>query len=189
MTFKRWYSLLFLLIIVTAGGVFRMKYAVMDLEKKLKTINKKIIFFQKSKHLLDAEWSVLNSPKRLERLSTQHLKLHPTKGQQIILWDQLPVPSQVPGFGPEINEDLKSMTFVSNKNNKKSFLNSRTEVITPESNFISSHHEEDQKNLSNNKGKKITTSKSQPKDKKTKKPLKLEEVINTLIDRAMQVGD
>lgn len=193
MTFKRWYSLLFLLIVATAGGVFRMKYAVIDLENNLKNINKQIVFFQNSNHLLEAEWSVLNNPKRLERLANHHLKLRPTKGYQIIVWQQLPLPSQVSGTGPEINEDLKKMTLASvegkNKitegNNKTPLKNHTVEGLAlvetrPEANQSSlpkAHGKKDPKNLSH-----ATTA------TKAKKPLKLEHVIHALIDRAMQTG-
>ena len=77
-------TLLFLLI---AGAIsialFSVKYQVQDLEKELGRLNKSITLEGQSIHVLNAEWSLLNNPERLEKLARWHLGMQPISATQI----------------------------------------------------------------------------------------------------------
>tara|TARA_B100000902_G_C26494184_1_gene520753 strand:- start:42 stop:395 length:354 start_codon:yes stop_codon:yes gene_type:complete len=77
-------TLLFLLI---AGAIsialFSVKYQVQDLEKQLGKLNKLITLEGQSIHVLNAEWSLLNNPERLEKLARWHLGMRPITTNQI----------------------------------------------------------------------------------------------------------
>ena len=165
MTTQRWYSILFLCILAAAVGLFKMKYAVIDLEHQLTQTQQRIIFFQESKHLLEAEWNLLNSPDRLEKLSRQYLHLTPTKGQQIITWNQLPIPNLVPGDGPEMDDALDDII-------------NATIPTQPQSSNLAKHGASPSK----------TTKMTKPLKEKSKNPPTPQAIIEALIERALQ-GD
>jgi len=77
-------TLLFLLI---AGAIsialFSVKYQVQDLEDELSKLNKSISLEVQSIHVLNAEWSLLNNPERLEKLARWHLGMRPITTNQM----------------------------------------------------------------------------------------------------------
>lgn len=62
--------------------LFEIKYRVVELEKDLKKINRELFRAKEEFHLLKAEWSYLNNPKRIEYLSKRYLKLEIPKHTQ-----------------------------------------------------------------------------------------------------------
>ncbi len=60
-----------------AGVLFSLKYEVQALEEELQGINRSIAADRETIHVLEAEWSLLNDPKRLENLSKRYLDLTP----------------------------------------------------------------------------------------------------------------
>lgn len=85
-TFALWVTFTFLL----GSGLLIMKNQVQNLEEELVDINKNIQDDIKTIHILKAEWSHLNSPKRLRVLAEKHIALNPVKAEQIINYSQVP---------------------------------------------------------------------------------------------------
>lgn len=64
-------------IAVVGFGLFRLTYEVQGLEDELARLNRSILEEQEAIHVLEAEWSYLNRPARLEKLNDRHLGLGP----------------------------------------------------------------------------------------------------------------
>jgi cell division protein FtsL len=79
--------------VVTAIGLFTVKYKVQDLEEKIDRTNQKIIESQEATHILRIEWAHLNEAERIERLAIKHLNLEPASIKQVIRLDK---PESVP---------------------------------------------------------------------------------------------
>ena len=83
-------ALSLVLIIFTVAASNYMKNSVYRLEDELKTINQNIQNDIETIHILNAEWSKLNSPSRLRALVASHTALNPVKAEQIINYSALP---------------------------------------------------------------------------------------------------
>jgi cell division protein FtsL len=79
-----------LLSVVVAGALFRVSYRVQHLEKHIASVNKQIGQQEEAIRVLQAEWSYLNEPSRLEALTRKHLTLLPTTTTQIVTIEQVP---------------------------------------------------------------------------------------------------
>jgi hypothetical protein len=77
---------------VIVMGLFHVKYQVQALEDEIVRVNRQIVGEQEAIHVLQAEWSYVNQPRRLEALSSRHLDLQPLKPAQIV---------NMAEFGPE----------------------------------------------------------------------------------------
>ena len=95
-------ALSLVLIIFTVAASNYMKNSVYRLEDELKTINQNIQNDIETIHILNAEWSKLNSPSRLRALVASHTALNPVKAEQIINYSALP-------FNYESGESKKSI--------------------------------------------------------------------------------
>ena len=84
------YGLWIALICMVGFGMFVMKDSVQALESELNQLNKGIQEDIKTIHILKAEWSHLNNPSRLRKLSQKHNLLNPLKAEQIINYSALP---------------------------------------------------------------------------------------------------
>lgn len=91
-------TLLWLVLAAICGGVlFHTSQQVNDGRQRLAVINEDIRKEDETIRVLDAEWSYLNQPDRLEKLSKQYLNLSPLKGRQFAkLKDIADVPDAVP---------------------------------------------------------------------------------------------
>jgi cell division protein FtsL len=69
---------------VLGTGVFSVADKVTLAEKKLNRIERKIAREQESLRVLNAEWTYLTSPTRLEKLAQSHLQIAPIDGGQYI---------------------------------------------------------------------------------------------------------
>ena len=77
-------------IILVGVGVSRVKYEVVFLRKNLRNTQTEIEQCIDDIKVLGAEWSYLNSPKRLKKLCEKHLKLmKPIDNTQIMSYDKL----------------------------------------------------------------------------------------------------
>lgn len=83
-------SLWITLTCLVGCGMFVMKNKVQTLEKELAQINRDIQDDVKTIHVLNAEWSHLNSPSRLRKLASKHISLNPVQAEQIINYSALP---------------------------------------------------------------------------------------------------
>lgn len=71
-------------------GVFIVSYEVRHMEEERDVLTRSITENQQATHVLEAEWSYLNRPERLQTLAARHLDLHPIGGSQLISLDALP---------------------------------------------------------------------------------------------------
>lgn len=81
----------FALAIVAGALLFKTSQQVNDGRQRLAAITQEMRREEDSLRVLQAEWSYLNQPERLEKLSKQYLKLTPMKGQQFARIDSLPL--------------------------------------------------------------------------------------------------
>ncbi|UYN96766.1 MAG: cell division protein FtsL [Enhydrobacter sp.] len=75
--------------VVTAVGLFTVKYRVQDLEERIDRTNQKIVESQKATQILKIEWAHLNEAERIERLAQTHLKLEQTAIKQVVRLESL----------------------------------------------------------------------------------------------------
>ncbi|MBX9976978.1 MAG: hypothetical protein K2X98_01855 [Alphaproteobacteria bacterium] len=82
--FKR--STLFFACVAIATGMalFHIKYQVVALEQEHKQTASRIKETHESIHVLKAEWTHLNDPRRLQTLAQKHLNIGPIKSTQFI---------------------------------------------------------------------------------------------------------
>ena len=80
--------------LVLAGALslalFSLKYQVQDLEDELVYLNRTILADQEAIHVLKAEWSHLNDPRRLRSLARRHLGMKPVMPAQLATIADLP---------------------------------------------------------------------------------------------------
>lgn len=96
-----------LLFLICAGALslslFALKYQVQDLRDELDQINQAAAEDRQAIHVLEAEWSHLNDPARLEALASRHLGLSRVKGRQLGTLEDVPLrsgdakPASLPG--------------------------------------------------------------------------------------------
>src|SRR3546814_18113988 len=92
---------------VTALILFQIKQEVRVLEEQVADTRRTILEDQEAVHVLEAEWSYLNSPARIGALAERHLDLAPIPAERIIGFDALPMPGppyQAPGAAPDTQD-------------------------------------------------------------------------------------
>jgi len=77
--------LMFGIWIVTYG----VKQKVVNLEERLTAIHHDSFKTAESVQILNAEWSYLNNPARLQSLATKYLKMVPCQGKQLVCYGQI----------------------------------------------------------------------------------------------------
>jgi hypothetical protein len=77
---------------ITALILFQIKQEVRSLEQEIADAQQGILRDQEAVHVLEAEWSYLNSPARLAMLAERHLGFTSIPGERIIGFDDLPLP-------------------------------------------------------------------------------------------------
>ncbi len=95
---SRFVTLLWILIAgAGALALYQIKHEVIAQERELARLNRAIVQEQEAIHVLRAEWSLINQPKRLQALAERHLDLQPMKPGQFGRVDSVPAQSpQVP---------------------------------------------------------------------------------------------
>jgi len=69
---------------VASFALFNITFKVEQLQDQLNTLNKQILEEQRTVHVLQAEWSYLSRPSRIETLSLRQLPhLRPPTAQQV----------------------------------------------------------------------------------------------------------
>ncbi len=76
-------SIFFLLALIGGFILFKVKYEVVEIEKNLAHTEKQISLEKEMIHVLNAEWSHLNEPQRLQKLAEKYLDIVPMKSEQI----------------------------------------------------------------------------------------------------------
>ena len=81
------------LCLATAAAVslFALKFEVLSLEGELDALNDRIVADLEAIRVLQAEWSYLNQPAKLQRRADRHLQLGRLRAAQVLRLDQLPV--------------------------------------------------------------------------------------------------
>ena len=79
------WSVLCLAVVI---GLFVVKHRVQDLEDRLHTLNAEILSDRDATQVLEAEWSYLNQPARLESLSRKLLGMEPPSADQTLTLDE-----------------------------------------------------------------------------------------------------
>lgn len=74
----------FLIVVVVGYAMFQVKYEVMQQEQTLASLNKQIADDREQIRVLDAEWSYLTRPSRLEQLAGRFLHLSSINATQIV---------------------------------------------------------------------------------------------------------
>lgn len=89
-------------LIATCLGValFLIKHEVQTREEQLAELHRDILANQEALHVLEAEWSYLNRPDRLESLVRRHLDLVPMDTRRLGQLDRLPMRLPAPDTGP-----------------------------------------------------------------------------------------
>ena len=72
------------------AGLFHLKYDVQALERHLTGLNAEIVRNQEAIHVLEAEWSFLSQPERLQKLAMKRLELVPVTPAHIVTFGDLP---------------------------------------------------------------------------------------------------
>lgn len=86
-----------LLVAIALGfGLFRLTYEVQTLEGELARVNRSIVSEREATHVLQAEWSYLNEPTRLEALTKKHLSLRATQDGRIRAVAEIPARPNAP---------------------------------------------------------------------------------------------
>ena len=87
-------TLLSLVLAVFCGtGIFHTSQKVHDEREKIAALETSISKEQESLRVLNAEWSYLNQPTRLEKLARNYLHLVPMKGGQFVKVENVPLRS------------------------------------------------------------------------------------------------
>ncbi|MHA1559003.1 MAG: cell division protein FtsL [Alphaproteobacteria bacterium] len=63
--------------------IYKIKHKVLSINQRHKLIKKKIVEHEETIRVLKAEWTYLNDPLRLQKLSFKYLDLKPIKALQI----------------------------------------------------------------------------------------------------------
>ena len=85
-----------LLVGISGYAMFQVKYEVVQLEDELARVNRQIAGGREAIRVLNAEWSFLNQPARLDQLAKRHLNLGPIGTNQVGRLDTLPRRSPTP---------------------------------------------------------------------------------------------
>ena len=75
--------------IAVVVGLFVIKHRVQDLEHRLHALNAEIITDRNATQVLQAEWSYLNQPTRLETLSKRLLGMEVPDAEQTVTMEEL----------------------------------------------------------------------------------------------------
>lgn len=75
--------LIFIVLFVSVFGLFKVKYRVHYLNKDVQEMKKQIEQEKSTIHILNAEWTFLNQPKRLKELANRYLELKEVRAIQV----------------------------------------------------------------------------------------------------------
>ena len=80
----------FILLFGVSAGLYHVKYSVDRMERQGLSLKAKIAEEQQAIRILDAEWSSLNRPERLQKLSARYLELAPVQVIQVVSFAEIP---------------------------------------------------------------------------------------------------
>lgn len=88
-------------------ALFKVKHEVQILETELTQIHRAILTGQEAIHVLNAEWSYLNRPRRLQKLNAKFLGFTPVSAERITTIEELPM-RNVPDSSEQTANENKS---------------------------------------------------------------------------------
>ncbi len=77
------FFLSFIILGVIAFVLFEVEYRVDSLRSQFNEVNRELVADREAIHVLRAEWSYLNQPERLKKLSQKYLALETARPRQI----------------------------------------------------------------------------------------------------------
>lgn len=85
-------------VLVSGYALYGLEHATRGEERAIAATKRKIDENREAIKLLNAEWSSLTRPERIQKLAAQHLQLEPTRAQQFVSVEDLltKVPETVP---------------------------------------------------------------------------------------------
>jgi len=86
---KLFNAVLVVAVLVSGFLLYSLEHATRGLERDIVRLEESIAASHEEIKLLNAEWSSLTRPDRLQRLATEHLKLQTLKVQQIVKIEEL----------------------------------------------------------------------------------------------------
>jgi hypothetical protein len=78
-------------VVAVGYAMFQMKYEVMQQEDRLARINREIASDREAVRVLNADWSFLSQPARLDELAKRYLDLVPIGTKQLGSIDAIPL--------------------------------------------------------------------------------------------------
>jgi hypothetical protein len=90
------------LVVAGISSVILLKYKVQALEDELTVARQQVSRDRASIRVLEAEWTYLNDPERLRRLSAEHLGFGPATAKNVATLDALPVRGAQPTATPPV---------------------------------------------------------------------------------------
>lgn len=88
------------LLVASSFGLYRLKYQVQRLDRQAQALERSIQHERRTIRVLDAEWTYLNQPQRIQDLATRFLHLQPLQTSQIGTIDEIPLKGAQPGVTP-----------------------------------------------------------------------------------------
>lgn len=82
-------AMLVLCVLVSGFFLYSLEHQTRELERNVAKLNHAISNERESIKFLNAEWSSLTRPDRLQKLAEQHLGLQPLQASQIVKLDDL----------------------------------------------------------------------------------------------------
>lgn len=80
----------FILLFGVSAGLYHVKYSVDRMERQGLALKARIADEQEAIRILEAEWSGLNQPARLQKLTERYLELAPVQVSQVVGFSALP---------------------------------------------------------------------------------------------------
>lgn len=91
-------AVLVVAVLVSGYFLYNLEHATRSAERQIAKTQRQIADTRETIKLLNAEWSSLTRPERIQKLAAQHLALEPTKATQFVSLEDLltKVPAEVP---------------------------------------------------------------------------------------------
>lgn len=86
---KLFNAILVVAVLVSGFMLYSLEHATRGLERDIAKLDQRISTSRENIKLLNAEWSSLTRPDRLQRLAAEHLKLDTIRAQQLVDSDEL----------------------------------------------------------------------------------------------------
>jgi cell division protein FtsL len=90
------------LLIASSVGLYKLKYGVQRLDRQARTLQASIDQERQNIQVLEAEWTYLNQPQRIQNLADRFLQLKPVQPGQLAAIEQIPLKGAQPAEPPRV---------------------------------------------------------------------------------------